>query len=119
MDTPYSESRPERHTPEYKAWRNKVYQLDNWTCVLCGAKGNLEAHHISPWATNPEKRYMVSNGVSLCQDCHDTVNGYEEKYATMFHEIVSQRMDAIREKSKARGGRHRKPWKPTDWSVRY
>ena len=57
---------------EYKEWRSKVFQRDNWTCQTCQTRGvYLEAHHIKPWAKFPEFRYEVSNGVTLCLPCHN------------------------------------------------
>lgn len=110
-------SRPEMNTPEYKGWRNKVFALDGWKCVLCGSKGNLEAHHIVKWGSSVEKRYLVSNGVSLCQNCHQTVTGNEENFKNTFQNIVAQRMEAARNLSakKARG----RPWRPRDWRSKY
>jgi 5-methylcytosine-specific restriction endonuclease McrA len=65
-----------RETTEYKEWRRKVFEKDNWTCQECGARnGNgetvyLEAHHIESFAEYPEKRFDVNNGKTLCHDCH-------------------------------------------------
>lgn len=61
---------------EYKEWRKAVYERDNYTCQKCGLKsGNgkaveLHPHHIKPFATFPELRFEVSNGITLCKDCH-------------------------------------------------
>ena len=59
-------------TSEYQQWRKAVYERDNYTCQRCGDNkgGNLNAHHIKPWADFPELRYVVSNGVTLCVKCH-------------------------------------------------
>lgn len=61
-----------RRTPEYKEWRNTVFLRDNYTCQSCGDNkgGNLNAHHIKPYATNPELRLDISNGITLCKLCH-------------------------------------------------
>jgi len=61
----------QRNMPEYITWRSSVYERDAFTCQDCGDSGvRLEAHHIKPWAHNPELRFDVGNGVTLCQDCH-------------------------------------------------
>lgn len=60
----------ERNMPEYIAWRKAVYERDNYTCQECGAKGNINAHHIQHWQSYPELRFVVSNGVTLCGQCH-------------------------------------------------
>jgi hypothetical protein len=54
---------------EDREWKARVNVRDNFTCQDCGKKGN-EAHHIKPWKENPELRLEVSNGKTLCLDCH-------------------------------------------------
>jgi len=57
---------------EYRKWRSDVFQRDNWTCQTCEKRGCfLEAHHIKGWAEFPELRFEISNGVTLCRDCHN------------------------------------------------
>lgn len=61
----------DRNMPEYIAWRAAVYQRDEYACQECGdASGKLNAHHIKPWASHTELRFDVSNGITLCEDCH-------------------------------------------------
>lgn len=56
---------------EYKNWRISVFKKDNYSCVSCGASSTyLHADHIKPWKTHKELRYEVSNGQTLCIDCH-------------------------------------------------
>lgn len=80
-------SRVERATHEYVVWRNSVFKRDLYTCQCCGSKsGNghhattLNAHHIANWADNPDSRYDVDNGITLCQNCHNA-----------FHSIYGKR----------------------------
>lgn len=62
---------------EYKQWRSAVFKRDNYTCQECGrkrVKGDrvlLEAHHIKPYSLFVEYRYVLSNGLTLCRECHD------------------------------------------------
>jgi 5-methylcytosine-specific restriction endonuclease McrA len=39
-------------------------------CVICGAKENLEVHHIYSFAKYPKDRYDIANGITLCFDHH-------------------------------------------------
>jgi len=56
-------------------WRKEVYKRDNYTCQNCGSKRHLNAHHILSWADNKEKRFIISNGVTLCEECHGKIHG--------------------------------------------
>lgn len=55
-----------------------VYGRDGFKCRRCGApKGkpkSLHAHHIKPWAGNPDLRFDVGNAVTLCRPCHSWVH---------------------------------------------
>jgi len=87
-----------RHLLEYINWRNQIFKRDNYTCQECEQiGGNLEAHHIKPFAELLQeflKEYdqfspiedketlvrlamkwklfwEVNNGKTLCEDCHN------------------------------------------------
>jgi hypothetical protein len=61
----------DRGMPEYAQWRDAVYTRDSFTCQECKqVGGELNAHHIRSWATSPELRFDVENGVTLCFSCH-------------------------------------------------
>ncbi len=56
---------------KYKQWRSDVFQRDSWTCQTCGKKEcYLESHHIKSWAKYLQLRYDITNGVTLCRECH-------------------------------------------------
>lgn len=61
-----------RASIEYKLWRESVFKRDNYTCTFCGDSkgGNLNADHIKPFAFYPELRFELSNGRTLCIECH-------------------------------------------------
>lgn len=55
----------------YYSWRMSVYKRDKYTCQICGERDKrVNAHHIEGYGSNPELRTEVSNGVTLCDDCH-------------------------------------------------
>lgn len=62
-----------RHRREYKNWRTLVYKRDNYTCQCCGKSGGrLNSHHVYPFADYEDLRFDVDNGITLCEDCHDS-----------------------------------------------
>ena len=60
-----------RNYPEYIQWRNEVFIRDSFTCQVCGKYGStLNAHHIESFRDNTELRTALSNGITLCEECH-------------------------------------------------
>lgn len=57
---------------EYQRWRKAVMRRDKFTCQICGDNkgGNLEADHIKPRYLYPEQTLELSNGRTLCKNCH-------------------------------------------------
>jgi hypothetical protein len=60
-----------KFSEEYKQWRKCVFERDGYRCVCCGNNKYLVAHHIENFATFPEKRADVDNGITLCDGCHN------------------------------------------------
>ena len=64
-----------RANKKYKEWRKAVFERDRYTCQHCFEKGgNLNAHHIKTFKDYIELRYEVSNGLTLCLECHRKVH---------------------------------------------
>jgi len=60
-----------RNSIEYEEWRTKVFERDLYTCQKCDQKGGyLQADHIKRFADYPDLRFELSNGQTLCIDCH-------------------------------------------------
>lgn len=69
-----------RNSQAYKKWRKSVFERDNYTCVWCGQRGGqLNADHIKAFAVYYESRLELSNGRTLCIDCHKKTPNYAGK----------------------------------------
>lgn len=74
----------------YSQWRKDVLKRDGKKCQMPGCKSriNLQVHHIQKWSTASALRYDVSNGITLCRKCHDSIKGKENHYVHLFKIIV-------------------------------
>src|SRR3990167_6303375 len=74
------ENKKIRNSIEYKEWRTKVFERDNYQCLWCGVSGSkkyLQADHIKPFCRFPELRMEITNGRTLCIDCHSKTDSYK------------------------------------------
>ena len=56
-------------------WTESVYKRDNYTCQHCNkSKCRLNAHHIKPASKYKKLRYELSNGICLCDECHNKLH---------------------------------------------
>lgn len=76
--------------PAYADWRKKIFQRDK-KCMMpgCNSKRKLQAHHIKRWADASSLRYDISNGITLCSECHKAIKNKENHYEALFMEIVN------------------------------
>lgn len=86
-------------------WRRKVFIRDNWTCVHCGRKRKpgdrveIHADHIKPFylilhenkiqnlqqALACRELWRISNGRTLCLECHRETDTYKINQHTKSH----------------------------------
>lgn len=89
--------RYERCNYEYRAWRKSVFSRDLYTCQCCGIKNkaglkkavSLNAHHIKNWKDNPDDRYKIDNGITLCEQCHIKFHSMFGKKHTTNEQLIS------------------------------
>lgn len=76
--------------PAYADWRKKIFQRDK-KCMMpgCNSRKKLQAHHIKRWADASSLRYDLSNGITLCSECHKSIKNKEAHYEALFIEIIS------------------------------
>ncbi len=63
-----------RWCTEYRIWRLGVFKRDGFHCQgclgFCTRDNPLHAHHIKTFSQDKELRFSVSNGITLCKECH-------------------------------------------------
>lgn len=85
---------------KYKIWRENVFKKDNYTCVLCRARGIIlnADHYPIPFSAILNKLiieqglenlfekamsykmfWIIDNGRTLCKKCHKTTDTYKGK----------------------------------------
>lgn len=76
--------------PAYADWRKKIFQRDK-QCKMpgCNSRYKLQAHHIKRWSDAHSLRYELSNGITLCSKCHQSIKNKESHYETLFLEIIN------------------------------
>lgn len=84
-----------RKRSEMRPWREAVFKRDNFTCQICGKRGGvLNADHIKPFSLFPELRFVVSNGRTLCEECHrqtPTFGGRIKKLVMVYAERQTEK----------------------------
>lgn len=65
-----------RWSQEYKDFRDEIFKRDGYTCLDCGRKrvpGDrviLNAHHKKSFAKYFKLRFVKSNVITICKECH-------------------------------------------------
>lgn len=76
-DEPMShEHKKIRQSSKYRTWRNEVLLRDDYKCVVCGSTDELNVDHIRPFSKFINLRFDVSNGRTLCLECHKKTPTY-------------------------------------------
>ena len=60
-----------RKSDQYKKWRQKVLERDDFTCQECDKHGgDLNVHHLKEFSLFTKERLELNNAKTLCTDCH-------------------------------------------------
>jgi len=81
----------------YHVWRNLVLERDGYACRECRSTEHLHTHHIKQVAFFPELRTVVSNGATLCEDCHRLIKSKKPARRRQCNQrpIVGERWRAV------------------------
>lgn len=57
---------------DYRYWRQKALERDNYTCQKCGFRDEeiMEVHHRKSKGKFPELRFVLENLQTTCPNCH-------------------------------------------------
>lgn len=76
-------------------FRDGVYERDEYTCQTCGkVGGKLNAHHLDGWNWATNKRFDISNGITLCEKCHNKFHNTYGKGQNTKEQYVEFNRDA-------------------------
>lgn len=89
-----------RATPEYINFVKNVFERDDYTCKCCNKKinGDGEAHHLDGYNWYKEGRHDVTNGITLCHNCHNNfhaIYGRGNNTREQFEEWIGKSVKAL------------------------
>ena len=82
------------HTRRWRILRLRVFERDNWRCVLCGKAGRLECDHIKPLALGGDP-WNPANLRTLCRGCHIERGRRKPLHQGGWRELVKELADAV------------------------
>ncbi len=95
------ERQNDRKYPEYNIFIKSVLARDNYTCQCCGQRhGDLKVHHLDGYNWCKEKRTDVTNGITLCNNCHNnfhSIYGYGDNNKKQFEEWLCESVKNLEE----------------------
>ena len=60
-----------RKSLEFRLWRERVFERDNFVCQKTQIKGGkLHPHHINNFAEKEDLRFIIDNGITLSEKAH-------------------------------------------------
>jgi hypothetical protein len=80
------------NTKEYTHWKLYVFERGCRICAMCGkeVKHTGHAHHILPKRDHPELIFDKDNGITLCKECHASINYDEYTHIDFFNKIIAE-----------------------------
>ena|SRR3990167_2401959 len=83
-----------RKTIEYRDWRKAVFERDKFHCRVCGSNGYMNAHHIRSFRDHLELRHEISNGITVCIECHAVMHKREYLFIEYLQGILENGLNS-------------------------
>lgn len=97
--TKTDEERKKKRTSSFDIeFKRKVLKRDKYKCCCCNKNKKLVVHHLDGYDNFKELRYEVSNGITMCEDCHDNfhfVYGKGNNTKEQFEEWIGKTIDLL------------------------
>lgn len=89
-----------RKIPGYTDFIKNVLARDNYTCQCCGKyAGEFDVHHLDGYDWCVDKRTDVTNGITLCSNCHSnfhSIYGYGNNTKQQFEEWFGKTINLLK-----------------------
>lgn len=78
---------------DFKQFRLKIYERDNYCCQMCGkeSNGDLQLHHIKVVHKFKDLIMEEKNCITLCKKCHTKIRNHEEEWEEFFDEKIQNK----------------------------
>lgn len=79
-------------------WKKEIYKRDNYQCQICNSKYKINAHHLDGWHWCKERRFDITNGITLCTKCHNLFHkeyGNKNNTEEQFKEFYRKQKDIV------------------------
>ena len=67
-------------------FRRTVFERDHHKCRICGSEEDIAAHHITDRTKMPNGGYHMTNGITLCPECHIKAEKFHQTDGKEWHE---------------------------------
>ena len=81
-----------KHNKGYISFIKSVLKRDNYYCQCCNSRSKLVVHHMDGYSWCIERRTDISNGITLCKNCHKNfhkIYGYGNNTEKQWNEYIN------------------------------
>jgi len=82
--------KPKLSANKLKSWSRAIRTRDKYTCISCGSKKNVHAHHMVSKYYRPKYAFVIENGITLCFVCHMGKGGVHDKKRKPLNKFISR-----------------------------